>query len=67
MKFYIARDENGPLALFSTRPCLRYDVSGCYWMGETLILLKPNEFQDIKFENSPQEIEIDINQINQLR
>jgi hypothetical protein len=61
MKFWIARNENGTLTLFLIRPCLCYDASGCYWMGETPILLKPDEFQNIKFENSPQEIESDIN------
>lgn len=62
MKIWIARDKDGTLCIFREKPTL--DV--CYWFDHSLgnngciaELLK-TDFQEVTFENSPQEIELKL-------
>ena len=58
MKLWIARDLHGDIWLFTNRP---YYCSGKCWCdsknGEFMLLDK-NQFPEVTFENSPQEVEI---------
>lgn len=58
MKLWIARDKNGSIYLHREKPSLfagaaLYD-SADWWM------LKSNDFPEITYENSPQEVEFKL-------
>lgn len=57
MKFWIARDENGALALHESEPYCRYDK---WHNGNQEWVLDQSFFPEVTFENSPQEIEIKL-------
>lgn len=62
MKFWIARDENGLLGLHKQKP---YEYPGLYgtkvFIGGVFICnLDSDEFPEVTFENSPQEVEIKL-------
>lgn len=61
MKLYIARNEDGSLALFrKKKPKLFWEKGiGKYWVG-CLLWLDPSGFPEITFENSPQQVEIKL-------
>ena len=66
MKRWIARDEgfNGEICLFNKEP---YQDTTGMWTCECqdYIVLERNEFPEVTFENSPQEVEISlVNNLN---
>ena len=58
-KLYIARNEDGSLALFrKKKPKLFWEEGvGRYWVG-SLLWLHPNDYPEVTFENSPMEVEL---------
>ncbi len=64
-KYYgwIARDKRGVLRLYDTRP-LKFK-----WFGEWshgLGILNPEDFPEVTWENSPQQVEITLKTINKI-
>lgn len=61
MKMYIARNEDGSLALFrKKKPKLFWDEKvGQYWVGSSM-WLDSNDYPEVTFENSPQEVELKL-------
>lgn len=61
MKLWIARNEDGSLALFrKKKPKLFWEEGiGKYWVG-CLLWLDPSDFPEITFETSPQQVEIKL-------
>lgn len=62
MKLWIARDEDGFLGLYRTQPILnkeryRYNEE---WDGDYISPLPKSFFPEVTFENSPQEIELNL-------
>ena len=58
MKRWIARDSNGSLFLHDEIPELE-KLYG-YWYSDNSFQLNKDEFPEVTFENSPQEIEIKL-------
>ena len=60
-KLYVARNQDGSLALFrKKKPKLFWDEKvGQYWAGSS-IWLHPNDYPEVTFENSPQEVELKL-------
>ena len=68
MKFWIARDLDGYLSLYSKKPKLSEEVEGiwvCSQYGELVnVIVLPSEyFPEVTFNNSPQEVELVIKNI----
>ena len=60
MKMWIARNKDGTLALFKTKPiCINDGNNILYWAGR-LLYLSPYDFPEATFENSPMEVELVI-------
>ena len=55
MKLWIARDCDGSLALYEKEPKLVVDQ---IWTGGCSIWISPEEYPEVTFENSPQEVEL---------
>ena len=66
MKLYIARDGNdGNLCLYREKPSLLYDGDEFDIInknGENILvgILEKSDFSEITFENSPQQIELNL-------
>lgn len=66
MKLYIARDKDGSLNLFKYRPFLKQDniPTGGYWCDNSevglFIFVPKNNFPEVTFENSPQQVELKL-------
>lgn len=64
MKLWIARDEDGDLFLYNQKPSILktgVDPWDCFQAPNKEFLSIPNElFPEVTFENSPQEIEINL-------
>lgn len=58
MKRWIARDVNGSLFLHDEKPNLE-KLYG-YWDSDNYFRLDTDEFPEVTFENSPQEVEIKL-------
>lgn len=62
MKLWIARDINNELYLYASEPVCGTD--GIFYMHETdcadIIKLDSNEYATVTFENSPQEVELSL-------
>ena len=60
MKFWIARDMNKDLALYTVKPTLYYDnyYEGTY--NSEKIDLNKNMFPEVTFDNSPQMVEVKL-------
>ena len=66
MKLYIARDKDGDLGLYRLQPVL--DLDGKSWslnsesgvMYKEFIELDKNSFPEVTFENSPQQVKINL-------
>ena len=61
MKLWIARDKNGDLSLVNEKPIL--SVSQKRWLTSSYadwIFLDSEMFQEVTFENSPQEVELKL-------
>lgn len=59
---WIARDRNGTLRLFDSKP-VRFK-----WFGEwseSLVKLNPEDFPDVTWENSPQKVELILRKCNE--
>lgn len=55
---WIARNEDGTLVLFKTKPmCFYKEGLSHYWAGHALYLSR-YEFPEVTFENSPMEVEL---------
>lgn len=65
MKRWIARDSNGSLFLHNELPTL-YKKYG-YWDSEDFFRLNNDEFLEVTFENSPQEVELVIKKQDENR
>lgn len=59
MKFWIARDKTGSLCMFCEKPKLKDNTIWYHSFGSTM-LLKPNLFPEVTFENSPREVELKL-------
>ena len=60
MKLWIARDENGALAVFANEvPTLYDDRRFNNFFGE-FIVIDSQEFPEVTFENSPMEVELKL-------
>lgn len=59
MKAWIARDKTGSLCMFCEKPKLK-DGTIWYLPFDSIMLLKPNLFPEVTFENSPQQVEIKL-------
>jgi hypothetical protein len=66
MKLYIARDENGIIAIYKRKPYKKYDkfTKSWHWhidnsSGDYMCLLD-YYFPEVTFQNSPQEIELKL-------
>jgi hypothetical protein len=59
MKLWIARDKNGELYLYNTRPKKLSRFFG-YNSGYDSMLLDESLFPEVTFENSPQEVELKL-------
>ena len=60
MKMWIARNEDGTLALFNSEPMCFYEEGlSRYWAGHALYLSR-YEFPEVTFENSPMEVELKL-------
>ena len=60
MKLWIARDKNGSLTVYNTKPKLYFDD---FWDGDYsthYIDLDKDMFPEVTFENSPQEVELKL-------
>lgn len=62
MKFWVARDLNNSLSLFSDKPKLKFiNIRGKrIWVGDFVGAIKSDLFPEVTFENSPQEIELKL-------
>lgn len=66
MKCWIARCKNGELGLYRLKPII--DLDDVSWalnsdagvMYKEFILLDKNSFPEVTFENSPQQVEINL-------
>lgn len=63
MKLWIARDKQGQIGLYYKKPnwriCVGYKIAD--WLdGRLLGYLEDNEFPEVTFENSPQEVELKL-------
>ena len=54
---YVARDADGSLALYEREPQL---VVNQVWTGGCSIWIDSNNYPEVTFENSPQEVELVI-------
>lgn len=61
MKLWISRDEDGFLGLYRTQPFLnKRDRYNEEWDGDYISPLPKSFFQEVTFENSPQEVELKL-------
>lgn len=65
MKRWIARDSNGTLFLHDELPTLNKHYG--YWDSEGFFRLNNDEFLEVTFENSPQEVELVIKKQDENR
>lgn len=56
MKLYIARDKDGSLCLHDEEP--HCSENGVWYSPKQLMYLPKNEYLEITFENSPQQVEL---------
>lgn len=56
MKLWIARDEEGFIAIYQEKPVYRHGE----WYGGLYIFLKKEIYPEVTFENSPQEVELKL-------
>jgi hypothetical protein len=60
MKLWIARDKDGELYLYPSKPRKGDYRFACGYVYEDYINLDGDEFSKVTFENSPQEVEIKL-------
>ena len=60
MKMWIARDKDGELYLYPTEPRKGDFRFTCGHVYEDYIQLNCDEFPEVTFENSPQEVELKL-------
>lgn len=60
MKMYIARDNDGRLFLYPTKPkrCVYNFV--CRYVNEDYMQMNCDSFPEVTFENSPMEVELKL-------
>lgn len=57
MKLWIARNKGGMIALHYCKPQL---YASCDWCSGRTMWLDSNQFPEVTFENSPQQVEIKL-------
>lgn len=65
MKLWVARDKDGILRLFETKPFLNinnnWDSDDNYWdSDDNYFVIDENKFPEVTFENSPQQVELKL-------
>lgn len=60
MKLWIARDEDGDLYLYLNKPIKRNRHFTCGFIRNNYMELNSDEFPEVTFENSPQEVELKL-------
>jgi hypothetical protein len=60
MKLFIARDKDGELYLYPSKPIKGDYRFTCGYVYEDYINLNGDEFPEVTFENSPQEVELKL-------
>ena len=60
MKLWIARDRDGDLYLYPSKPRKGDYRFTCGYVYEDYINLDSDEFPEVTFENSPQEVELKL-------
>ena len=60
MKLFIARDKDGELYLYPSKPIKGDYRFTCGYVYEDYINLNGDEFTEITFENSPQEVKLKL-------
>ena len=65
MKFYIARDLDGILCLYGKKPKLSEEIEGVWVCSQydelvNVVVLPSEYFPEVTFENSPQEVELNL-------
>ena len=62
MKLWIARDEDRTLCVYNNKPTLSKEVNGLWVCDKftTVNTLSSDYFPDVTFENSPQEVELNL-------
>ena len=58
MKLWIARDLSGTLCLFEAEPYL--NIYKDWDSNENYFMIDENQFPEVTFENSPQEVELNL-------
>lgn len=61
--FSIARDKDNSLCLYSKKPKLSEEIEGLWVCGDqndNVIILPPDMFPEVTFENSPQQVELKL-------
>ena len=63
MKLYIARDEDGELCLYKTKPWKRINMdhhNNQFDCDDSFMNIDSDLFPEVTFENSPQEVELKL-------
>lgn len=60
MKLWIARDKDGELYLYPSKPIKGDYRFVCGYVYEDYINLNGDEFPEVTFENSPQDVELKL-------
>jgi len=58
MKLWIARDEDGILCLYESKPYL--DMYNDWDSDDNCFVIDNSQFPEVTFENSPQEVELKL-------
>lgn len=57
-RFWIARDEDGILCLYESKPYL--DMDNEWSSHDNYFVIDKSQFPEVSFENSPQEVELKL-------
>lgn len=60
MKFWIARDKDNDLRVFTSRPYQRNGIFMTEFDNDDFIFIDSGMFPELTFENSPREVEFKI-------
>lgn len=60
MKLWIARDRDNDLRVFTSRPYQRNGIFRTEFDNDDFIFINSDMFPGLTFENSPQEVEINL-------
>ena len=60
MEFWIARDKNGGLFMYVSKPACDEETKTFWTDNEDFFRLSKNFFPEVTFENSPQQIRLEL-------